>query len=460
MVMPAPYQDAAPFPKVNRHDRGENRPAQRRSLPARAKAPMDYFTQRNGVLHCEDVSLPEIADAVGTPVYVYSSATIVRHAQVLQSALTPLGEPLIAYAVKANPNAAVLATLAAQGLGADVVSGGEYRRALAAGVSPEKIVFSGVGKTAEEMALALEGGLFQFNLESVEEAEMLSEVATRLGRRAPVGFRVNPDVAAGTHAKISTGSAENKFGVPFGDALRAYARAAELPGLEVQGVAVHIGSQITSLAPLERAFTKLGELIAELRAAGHAISVADLGGGLGVPYDPKMPSPPSPEEYGAMVCRVAGDWGVKLVFEPGRLIVGNAGILLTRVIRVKPGATHPFLVVDAAMNDLMRPALYDAWHAIEAVAPHGGRTTVNVVGPVCETGDTFAMGREMDATEAGDLVIFRTAGAYAAAMSSTYNSRPLTPEVLVDGSKWAVVRERIDVERLIAADRIPDWIAR
>ncbi|TFI59156.1 diaminopimelate decarboxylase [Sphingomonas parva] len=420
---------------------------------------MDHFSHRDGVLHCEDLPLPEIAERVGTPVYVYSSATMVRHAEVLKDALAPLGNPLIAYAVKANPNAAVLATLAAQGLGADVVSGGEYRRAVAAGVLPEKIVFSGVGKTAEEMALALEGGLFQFNLESVEEAEMLSEVASRLGRTAPIGFRVNPDVAAGTHAKISTGSAENKFGVPAGDVMAAYARAAELPGLRVQGVAVHIGSQLTSLAPLESAFRKVGALIGELRAAGHVIEVADLGGGLGITYDPALPPPPSPEDYGDMVCRVAKHWGVRLVFEPGRLIVGNAGVLLARVIRVKPGVAHPFVVLDAAMNDLMRPTLYDAWHAIEAVAPHGGRSTLNVVGPVCETGDTFATGREMDTVQAGDLVIFRTAGAYAAAMSSTYNSRPLTPEVLVRGSEMAVVRERIDIDRLIAADRIPSWLA-
>ena len=419
---------------------------------------MDHFTLIDGALQCEDVPLAEIAEAVGTPVYVYSTATMVRHARVLREALDPLPDPLIAYAVKANPNAAVLATLAAEGLGADVVSGGEYRRARAAGISAEKIVFAGVGKTAQEMALALEGGLYQFNLESVEEAEMLSQVAAAMGRTAPIGFRINPDVAAGTHAKISTGAADNKFGVPLGEALAAYARAAALPNLDVRGVAVHIGSQLTSLAPLESAFSKVGELIAALRQAGHDIRVADLGGGLGVKYDPSLAPPPSPAEYGAMIRRVTQGWGVRLVFEPGRLIVANAGVLLTRVIRVKPGANHPFLVVDAAMNDLMRPALYDAWHAIEAVRPRGGRATVNVVGPVCETGDTFATGREMDAVQAEDLVVFRTAGAYAAAMSSTYNSRPLTPEVLVDGARWAVVRQRIDIDRLIAADSIPDWL--
>ena len=419
---------------------------------------MDHFEARGGVLHCEDVPLPAIAEAVGTPIYVYSTATMVRHARVFRAALEGLADALVAYAVKANPNAAVLATLAREGLGADVVSGGEYRRARAAGAPAERIVFSGVGKTAEEMALALDGGLFQFNLESAEEAEMLSGVASSLGREAPVAFRVNPDVAAGTHAKISTGSAENKFGIAIGEARGAYARAAALPGLRVQGVAVHIGSQLTSLAPFEAAFRKVGALIDELRAAGHVISVADLGGGLGVPYDPALAAPPHPDEYGRMVREIAGRWGVRLVFEPGRLIVANAGVLLSRVIRVKPGAGHPFLVLDAAMNDLMRPALYDAWHRIEAVQPRGGRTTANVVGPVCETGDTFATAREMDSVEPGDLVVFRTAGAYAAAMSSTYNSRPLTPEVLVDGARWAVVRERLDIERLIAADRIPEWL--
>jgi len=419
---------------------------------------MDHFQLRNGELHCEDVPLSEIAATVGTPVYVYSTATMCRHVEALRQALAPLDDPLIAYAVKANPNSAVIATLAKTGLGADVVSGGEYQRARAAGVPGEKIVFSGVGKTEQEMTQALEWGIYQFNLESLDEAEMLSAVATRMGRVAPVGFRVNPDVAAGGHAKITTGAAENKFGIAISEAPAAYARIATLPGLSIQGVAVHIGSQLTSLDPLERAFTRVGELIAELRAAGHDIRVADLGGGLGVPYDPDQPSPPSPADYGAMVCRVAGGWDARLVFEPGRLIVGNAGVLLSRVIRVKPGATDPFVIVDAAMNDLMRPALYDAWHRIEAVCPTGMQRTANVVGPVCETGDTFATARQMDEVAAGDLVVFRTAGAYAAAMSSTYNSRPLTPEVLVNGDRWAVVRPRIDVEALIAVDRVPEWL--
>ena len=420
---------------------------------------MDHFQLINGELHCEDVALSDIAAAVGTPVYVYSTATMCRHVAALKEALQPLRDPLIAYAVKANPNSAVIATLGKAGLGADVVSGGEYRRAQAAGVAAGKIVFSGVGKTEEEMRLALEGGLYQFNLESIDEAEMLSGVAAAMGRTAPVGFRINPDVNAGSHAKITTGAAENKFGIAIADAPDAYVRVAALPGLKVQGVAVHIGSQLTSLSPLERAFDRVGELIRQLRSAGHAIDVADLGGGLGVPYDPDQPPPPSPAEYGAMVRQVAGGWDSRLVFEPGRLIVGNAGVLLSRVIRVKPGATDPFVIVDAAMNDLMRPALYDAWHRIEAVRPTGRQSTANVVGPVCETGDTFATGRQMDEVAAGDLVVFRTAGAYAAAMASTYNSRPLTPEVLVDGSRWAVVRPRVEVDALIAGDRVPEWLS-
>jgi len=418
------------------------------------------FELRGGVLHCEEVPLPEVAAAVGTPVYVYSAGEMRDHARQLRDALAGLGDPLVAYAVKANPNAAVLATFAAEGLGADIVSGGELERALAAGVPAERIVFSGVGKTRAEMAQALDAGIFQFNVESGAEAEMLSEVAVAAGRDAPVAFRVNPDVEPGTHAKISTGSAQSKFGVPIGDGLAEYAGAAALPGLKLQGVAVHIGSQLTSLAPFEQAFAAIGKLIGELRAAGHEISVADLGGGLGVPYDPSAAVPPSPADYAAMVRRVTEGWGVRLVFEPGRFLVANAGVLLTEVIRVKPGASRPFVIVDAAMNDLMRPTLYDAWHSIEAVKPSGERTVANVVGPVCETGDTFAVAREVDEVTAGDLVVFRTAGAYAATMASTYNSRPLTPEVLVDGERWAVVRPRIGIDRLIAADVIPEWLSR
>ncbi len=419
---------------------------------------MDHFEVSGGVLHCEGVALPAIAAAVGTPVYVYSSATMVRHAQVFRDAVAATGDPLIAFAVKANPNGAVLATLAREGLGADVVSIGEYRRAIAAGVPPERIIFSGVGKTAAEMEYALKGGLLQFNLESVEEAEMMSAVADRLGLRAPVAFRINPDVDARTHKKISTGGALSKFGVPFDEALDCYATARDLPALDVQGVAVHIGSQLTDLAPLESAFGKVGTLIGELREAGHDIRFADLGGGLGVPYDRDMPHPPGPAEYGAMVARITADWKVRLIFEPGRLIVANAGVLLSEVIRVKPGVGDPFVVVDAAMNDLMRPSLYDAYHAIDPVTPGNSQMTVNVVGPICESGDTFATGRTMGTVGAGDLVVFRTAGAYAATMASTYNSRPLTPEVMVSGDRFAVIRERQDIEVLIAADKLPEWL--
>jgi len=420
----------------------------------------DHFPVRDGVIHCEDVPLPLIAREVGTPVFVYSSAAMRSQARALRAALAPLGDPLIAYAVKANPNAAVLATLAAEGLGADVVSGGEYRRARAAGIAADRIVFSGVGKTAAEMALALEGGLRQFNLESLPEAEMLSQVATAMGRTAPVAFRVNPDVDAGSHAKISTGAAHNKFGIPIGDAPAACARARELPGLELRGLAVHIGSQLTSLAPLEKAFAKVGAMIAELRAQGHDIRTADLGGGLGIRYDPSLPAPPTPEDYGAMVARATRDWNVRLIFEPGRLIVGDAGVLLTEVIRVKPGPTCPFVILDAAMNDLMRPTLYDAWHAIDAVSPKRERMVADVVGPICETGDTFATSRPLERVEAGDLMIIRTAGAYAATMAGTYNSRPLAPEVLVDGAEWAVVRQRRDVDAFLRDETLPPWLER
>lgn len=422
---------------------------------------MDHFNIIDGAMHAEGVPLSIIADAVGTPVYVYSTATIERHARVFAEAVSGCGngEPLIAYAVKANPNGAVLATLARMGLGADVVSIGEVKRALAAGIPPEKIIFSGVGKTAPEMAEALELGIGQFNLESEPEAEMLSAVASGKAMVAAIAFRINPNVVAGTHAKISTGSAETKFGVAYDRARDAFAMAARLPGLKPQGVAVHIGSQLTSLEPLADAFAKIGALITELRADGHDIVSADLGGGLGVPYDPSLALPPSPADYGAMVRKATQGWDVRLAFEPGRLIVANAGVLLSRVIRVKPSVTNqPFVIVDAAMNDLLRPSLYDAWHDIRAVTPSGERTTANVVGPVCETGDTFASAREMDVVGPDDLIVFATAGAYAATMASTYNSRALTPEVMVSGDRWAVVRERVPIEVLIAADKIPDWL--
>ena len=418
---------------------------------------MDHFHLSHGLLHCEEVPLDAIAEEVGTPVYVYSAATLRRHAAVMKDALRGLDDPLIAYAVKANPNPAVLAVLAREGLGADIVSIGEYRAARAAGIGPEDIVFSGVGKTAGEMAEALAGGLLQFNLESVEEARMLSGVAAAMGREAPVALRINPDVEAGTHAKITTGTSDNKFGVAAPDAPAAFAAIRDLPNLKVTGITIHIGSQLTSLAPLRAGFARLGTLIRQLRGQGFALEIADLGGGLGIPYEPGQPPPPTPADYGAMVGEVTRDWNIRLAFEPGRLISGNAGVLLARVIRVKPGETHPWLIVDAAMNDLMRPALYDAYHHVEAVRPGGGQMTAHVVGPVCESGDTFAMGREMDAVGEGELVVFRTAGAYGAAMSSGYNSRPITPEVLVDGTRWALVRQRLDLARA-ASLPLPEWL--
>ena len=419
---------------------------------------MSHFQLRDGVMHCEDVPLPRIAAAVGTPVFVYSAGAMRSQARALLTGLSPLHDPLVAYAVKANPNGAVLRTLAAEGLGADVVSGGEYRRARAAGIAAEKIVFSGVGKTAAEMAMALEGGLYQFNLESLPEAELLSEIAASKGRTAPVAIRLNPDVDARTHAKISTGAGHNKFGIPIADAPAACARVAALPGLRLNGLAVHIGSQLANLEPLKAAFLKLGATIEELRAAGHEIRTADLGGGLGINYDPSQPAPPTIEDYCAMVARVTRGWDVRPIFEPGRLIVGDAGVLLTEVIRVKQGAIQPFVVLDAAMNDLLRPSLYDAWHGIDAVRPTGRRSIADVVGPVCETGDTFALAREMDEVAEGDLTVIRTAGAYAATMGSTYNSRPLAAEVLVDGEEWAVIRVRGDLDGFVRDERLPQWL--
>jgi diaminopimelate decarboxylase len=419
---------------------------------------MDHFHYRNGVLHVEDVPLPAIAEAVGTPVYVYSRATLIRHARVFREGLSALDDPHIAFAVKANPNLAVLKVLGDEGLGADVVSGGELTRALAAGIAPREVVFSGVGKTHAELIQGIEAGIGQFNLESEEEGFELSGIAQSLGRRIPCALRVNPDVDARTHEKISTGKAENKFGVPLDRAAEIYAALSAEPGLEMRGVAVHIGSQLTSLEPLERAFGKVGALIAELRAKGCTVSHADLGGGLGVPYR-KGDVTPSPADYGAMVARVTKAWNVRLSFEPGRVIAGNAGVLLTRVIRTKrSGNGPPFVVVDAAMNDLMRPAMYGAWHDFDAVAPGGERMTAHIVGPICETGDTFAMDREIDAVGAGDLAVFRTAGAYGATMASSYNSRGFVPEVLVDGDRFAVVADRISPAAILDAERVPEWL--
>jgi len=418
---------------------------------------MDHFSYRGGRMFAEDVALETIAAEVGTPVYVYSRATLERHARVFREALSGLGKIHLAYAIKANPNLAVLRVLANVGYGADVVSGGELARALAAGMPAHDIVFSGVGKTRDELAYGLDSGIGQFNLEHEPEGAALAEIAHERGLRAPAVLRVNPDVDAGTHAKISTGKADNKFGVAIADAPAIYARLAALPGLALRGVAIHIGSQLGDLTPLETAYASVGRLIAELRAGGHAISHVDLGGGLGVPYR-EGESLPSPADYGAMVARATKGWDVELMFEPGRVIAGNAGVLLTKVLWVKPGVRNPYVIVDAAMNDLARPALYDAWHDFAAVAPSGERMIANIAGPVCESGDTFAMARDIDAVGEGDLAVFRTAGAYGATMASTYNSRALVPEVLVDGDRYAVVADRIAAQTIMGADRVPDWL--
>ena len=418
---------------------------------------MDHFAYRDGRLFAEDVALDTIAAEVGTPVYVYSRATLERHARVFRDALSGIGPIHLAYAIKANPNLAVLRVLANMGYGADVVSGGELARALAAGMPARDIVFSGVGKTREELSFGLDSGIGQFNLEHEPEGVALAAIAHERGLRAPAVLRVNPDVDAGTHAKISTGKADNKFGVAIADAPAIFARLAALPGLALRGVAIHIGSQLGDLAPLETAYTAVGRLVAELRASGHAISHVDLGGGLGVPYRGTDVFP-SPADYGAMVARATRGWDVELMFEPGRLIAGNAGVLLTKILWIKPGPRHPYVIVDAAMNDLARPALYDAWHDFLAVAPNGKRMVANIAGPVCESGDTFAMARDIDAVNEGDLAVFRTAGAYGATMASMYNSRALVPEVLVDGDRYAVVADRIAAQTIMDSERVPDWL--
>jgi diaminopimelate decarboxylase len=419
---------------------------------------MDHFEIKNGVMHAEGVALPDIAREVGTPVYVYSRATFIRHAQVFRDGLSVLDNPHIAFAVKSNPNVAVLRILAREGYGADVVSAGELDRALAAGMKPEDIVFSGVGKTAEEMSHALSKDIGQFNIESEEEGRELATVAEIMGKQAVAVLRINPDIDAGTHSKISTGKADNKFGVAFDRAKGIYLRLAGLSGLQMRGIALHIGSQLTSLDPLESAFIKTGTLLQSIRDTGGIVTHVDLGGGLGVAYRAED-TPPTPAEYGAMVARVTAGWGVRLMFEPGRVIAGNAGVLLTRVIRIKPGGGNvPFMVVDAAMNDLARPAMYDAYHDFAGVTPDGTRMTAHIVGPVCETGDTFAMHRETDSMAANDLGIFRTAGAYGATMASTYNSRGLVPEVLVDGDRFAVVAKRVEPAAILASEHVPDWL--
>jgi diaminopimelate decarboxylase len=422
---------------------------------------MNHFELQGGELVCEGVPLAQIAEAVGTPVYVYSSATLARHYTVLRDALVNAGlrDPLIAFAVKANSNVAVLKTLAQLGAGADVVSEGEIRRALAAGVPPERIVFSGVGKTEAEIEFALQVGVAEINVESEPELQLVDQVGRRLGKRATVAIRVNPDVEAGGHAKIATGKAENKFGVSFAEAERLYANASNMAGVKPVGVACHIGSQITDLTPMEAAFRKMRGLVERLRGEGMRLERLDLGGGLGVPYF-NQPEPPAPEAYAAMIGRVTQGLDIQLAFEPGRVIAANAGVLVARVQHVhqRPEGRR-FMVLDAAMNDLMRPAMYDAYHDIRPLRPRdGAEVAYDVVGPVCETGDTFTRDRTLAPVEPGDLIAFMSAGAYGAAMASEYNSRPLVPEVLVKGDQWTVVRPRPTYEEMLARERPAPWL--
>jgi diaminopimelate decarboxylase len=421
---------------------------------------MNHFQYRNGVLHAEDVSLARIADDVGTPFYCYSTATLERHYRVFSDAFADTPH-LVCYAMKANSNQSVLRTLAKLGAGADVVSGGELKRARAAGIPPSKIVFSGVGKTEVELRQALAEDIHCINVESEPELEALSRIASGMGRTARISIRVNPDVDSGTHAKISTGKSENKFGIPIARAREVYARAAKLPGIAVTGVDMHIGSQITDLGPMEAAFRLLAEFVTVLRGDGHTISHVDFGGGLGVPYYEDRAAPPEPVAYAAMVKRVTHNLGCTLMFEPGRMIVGNAGILVSRVIYVKHGDARNFVIIDAAMNDLIRPTLYEAYHQImpvRAAAPDAPVLVADVVGPVCETGDYLALGRNLPEPKEGDLLAIMTAGAYGAVQSGSYNTRALVPEVLVNGDQYAVVRPRIDAEALIAMDRVAPWL--
>jgi diaminopimelate decarboxylase len=421
---------------------------------------MHHFDYRNGIMHAEAVDLTAVADAVGTPFYCYSTATLERHYKVFAGAFADVPS-LVCYAMKANSNQAVLKTLAKLGAGADVVSEGELKRARAAGIPAQKIMFSGLGKTARELALAIDEGILCVNVESEPELELLSSIASAKGRTAHVSLRVNPDVDAKTHAKIATGKSENKFGIPISRAREVYARAAKLPGLKVAGVDMHIGSQITALQPFDDAFTLLTDFVHSLRADGHTISHVDLGGGLGIPYRDDNDPPPDPAAYAAVVKRATRDLGCTLIFEPGRLIVGNAGILVTRVLYLKHGEAKTFVVVDAAMNDLIRPTLYDAHHEIRPIvapAPNAPRIVADVVGPVCETGDYMALGRDMPAPKPGDLLAIMTAGAYGAVQAGTYNTRPLVPEVLVREGEWAVIRPRVEAEALIALDHLPPWL--
>ena len=421
---------------------------------------MDHFLYRDGRLHAEDVAIQEIAAQVGTPFYVYSTATLIRHFKLFDDALDGL-DHLVCFAMKAASNQAILKTLGDLGAGMDVVSGGEYLRARAAGVPGERIVFSGVGKTRGEMHQALQGGVRQFNIESEPELYLLNEVALSLGSTAPITIRVNPDVDAKTHAKIATGKSENKFGIPISRARDVYALAARLEGLEVVGIDVHIGSQLTELEPFVAAYRKVAELTETLRADGHNIRRLDLGGGLGIPYTRSNEAPPLPTDYGAMVKRELGHLGCEIEIEPGRLIAGNAGLLVSSVIYVKSGEDREFLILDAAMNDLVRPAMYDAHHDIvPVIEPAAGSepAVYDIVGPVCESGDTFAKGRPLVAQQQGDLVAFRSAGAYGSVMASEYNTRPLIPEVLVNGDQFAVIRARPSYDEIINRDSLPDWL--
>jgi diaminopimelate decarboxylase len=421
---------------------------------------MNHFDYRNGVLHAEAVDLVALADAVGTPFYCYSTATLERHYRVFADAFGDV-DALVCYALKANSNQSVLRTLAKLGAGADVVSGGELKRVLAAGFPPEKILFSGVGKTEAELRQALGEDILCINVESEPELELLSRLAVEMGRVARISVRVNPDVDSGSHAKISTGKSANKFGVPLKHARAVYARAAKLPGLKVTGVDVHIGSQITDLKPLEAAFRLLTDFVHTLRADGHVISHVDFGGGLGIPYHLDQAAPPEPSAYAAMVKRVSHNLGCTLMFEPGRMIVGNAGILVSRVIYLKHGDGKNFVVIDAAMNDLIRPTLYEAHHDILPVRlaePGAHKIVADVVGPVCETGDYLALGRTMPEPKSGDLLAIMTAGAYGAVQSGTYNTRALIPEVLVKDDQYAVVRPRVEVDALIAMDKVAPWL--
>ncbi|MBA84521.1 diaminopimelate decarboxylase [Thalassobius sp. S69A] len=421
---------------------------------------MDHFLYKNGALYAEDVPVSEIVAAVGSPVYIYSTATLLRHFRLFDEALDGM-DHLVCYAMKAASNQAILKTLAAAGAGMDVVSGGEYARAKAAGVPGHKIVFSGVGKTRAEMRAALEGGIRQFNLESEPEMERLNEVAVSMGVQAPVTVRVNPDVDAKTHAKIATGKSENKFGIPISRAKEVYAYAARLPGLKVIGIDVHIGSQLTELEPFRLAYRKVADLTETLRAEGHDIQRLDLGGGLGIPYTRSNEAPPLPVEYGALIREELGHLGCEIEIEPGRLIAGNAGIMVSEVIYVKSGEGRDFLIIDAAMNDLVRPAMYEAHHdIIPVIEPEIGieQAPIDIVGPVCESGDTFAKQRMMPPLASGDLVAFRSAGAYGAVMASEYNSRPLIPEVLVNEHQFAVIRARPTFDEIINRDTIPEWL--